>query len=59
MVPNEASYAISHESMAHRISAAVLESVQSGLAGAANHQIMPQFSEGETLGSVPALRPEG
>jgi DNA-binding LacI/PurR family transcriptional regulator len=60
MVPSVARYVISPENMAHRISAAVLESVQGGLVRSANYQIMPQFTEGETLGPVPALprRPE-
>ena len=54
MVPSVARYVISPESMAHRISTAVLETVQSGMASSANYQIMPEFCEGETLAHGPA-----
>jgi hypothetical protein len=56
VVPSVARYVVSPESMAHRISAAVLEMVQTGLVSAANYQIMPQFTPGDTLGpgTVPA-----
>ena len=50
MVPSVARYVISPQSMAHRIFATVLEIVQSGLVSTANYQIMPTFTEGETLG---------
>jgi DNA-binding LacI/PurR family transcriptional regulator len=50
LVPSVARYVISPESMAHRISAAVLEMVQTGLVSASNYLIMPEFSEGETFG---------
>ena len=50
VVPSVARYVVSPESMAHRISAAVLEMVQTGLVSAANYQIMPQFTPGDTLG---------
>jgi DNA-binding LacI/PurR family transcriptional regulator len=55
VVPSVARYVVSPESMAHRISAAVLEMVQTGLVSAANYQIMPQFTPGDTLspGSMP------
>ena len=51
MVPSVARYVVNPETMASRICSAVLEVVRSGLASAANHQIMPEFREGETLGS--------
>ena len=41
VVPSVARYVISVENMAHRISAAVLEMVRSGLVSATNYQIMP------------------
>jgi LacI family transcriptional regulator len=50
MVPSVALYVVSPETMAHRISAAVLELAQSGFVSASNYQIMPEFREGETLG---------
>jgi LacI family transcriptional regulator len=50
IVPSVARYVVSPARMAHRISGAVLELVQSGLVSAANYQIMPAFTEGETLG---------
>jgi DNA-binding LacI/PurR family transcriptional regulator len=50
MVPSVARYVISPESMAHRISASVLEMAQSGLVSTVNYQIMPEFKEGETFG---------
>lgn len=49
-IPSVAGYVISPESMAHRIFATLLEIVQTGLVSAATHHIMPEFSEGETLG---------
>ena len=53
MLPSVARYVVSPESMAHRISAAVLEMVQTGLVSAANYLIMPQFTPGDTLGPGP------
>jgi DNA-binding LacI/PurR family transcriptional regulator len=53
MVPSVARYVVSPESMAHRVSAAVLESVPTGLVGATNYQIMPAFTDGQTLGPAP------
>ncbi len=53
MVPSVARYVISPESMARRISSAVLEVVRSGLIGPADYHIMPEFTEGETLSPVP------
>ena len=50
MVPSVAHYEISPQSMAHRISTALLEIKQSGLVSASDYQIMPEFKEGETLG---------
>jgi len=50
VVPSVARYVISSENMAHRISAAVLEMVRTGLVSAANYQIMPEFTAGDTLG---------
>jgi len=57
MVPSVACYAVSPQSMAHRISTAVLEMAQSGLVNAANHQIMPEFRPGETFGVKPVGAP--
>ena len=57
MVPGVARYVVSPESMAQRIFATLLGIVQTGLVSPATHQIMPEFTEGETLG--PALaRPQ-
>ena len=53
VVPTVARYVVSPETMAHRISSAVLEAVQSGLMGHSDHRIMPEFAEGETLNQVP------
>jgi LacI family transcriptional regulator len=50
VVPSVARYVISAENMAHRISAAVLEMVRTGLVSATNYQIMPEFTPGDTLG---------
>ena len=50
MAPSVARYVISAERMANRISSAVLEVVGTGLVGPADYQIMPEFTEGETLG---------
>jgi DNA-binding LacI/PurR family transcriptional regulator len=50
MVPSVARYIVSPEGMASRVSSAVLEIVQTGLVSPANHQIMPEFTEGESLG---------
>lgn len=50
MAPTVARYVISPERMANRISSAVLEVVRTGLVGPADYQIMPEFTEGETLG---------
>jgi len=57
MVPSVARYVISPESMAHRMSTAVVETVQSGLTSLANYQIMPEFAEGETLAHAAARPP--
>ena len=54
LVPSVARYVISPESMAHRISSAVLEMVQTGLVSSSNYLIMPEFSGGETFGPRPA-----
>jgi LacI family transcriptional regulator len=51
MVPSVARYFVSPETMAARISSAVLEIIQTGLVSPANCQIMPEFVEGDTLGS--------
>ncbi len=57
MVPSVASYVQNSETMAKRVSSAVLEMLESGMVSPANHLIMPEFREGETLG--PALaRPQ-
>lgn len=56
MVPSVARYVIS-PTMAHRISTAVLDLMQSGLVSAVDYQIMPEFREGETLGSRRAGSP--
>jgi LacI family transcriptional regulator len=53
VVPTVAHYVVSPETMAYRISSAVLEMVQCGLVSPANCQIMPEFREGETLGPRP------
>jgi DNA-binding LacI/PurR family transcriptional regulator len=53
MVPSVAHYKISPQAMAHRICAAVLERVQTGLVSATDYQIMPEFAAGDTLGSGP------
>lgn len=51
MVPSVARYLISPQTMAGRVSSAVLDVVQHGWVSPASHLIMPEFSEGETLGS--------
>jgi LacI family transcriptional regulator len=51
MVPSVARYVVSPESMAYRLSSAVLEVVRGGTVGPADYLIMPEFTEGETLGS--------
>jgi DNA-binding LacI/PurR family transcriptional regulator len=59
MAPSVARYVISPESMANRISTAVVEVVRTGLVGPADYHIMPEFTEGETLGpnTVRSRRP--
>lgn len=57
MIPSVARYVISPESMAKRISSAVLEVVRTGLTGPTDYQIMPEFTEGETLGPLRAGAP--
>jgi LacI family transcriptional regulator len=57
VVPSVARYVINVENMAHRISAAVLEMVRTGLVSAANYQIMPEFTPGDTLNPGPAPAP--
>ncbi len=50
VVPSVARYVVSPDTMAHRISSAVLEMVQSGLVSPSSAQIMPEFTDGDTLG---------
>lgn len=50
MVPSVASYVQNAETMAKRISSAVLEMLESGIVSPGNCQIMPEFKERETLG---------
>jgi len=57
MVPSVARYVISPHNMAHRTFTTVLETLQTGLVSTANYQIMPTFTEGETLGPGPAHPP--
>ena len=50
MLPSVTSYVLSAETMAKRISSAVLEMLESGIVSPANCQIMPEFKERESLG---------
>lgn len=50
MVPSVSSYVQNSDTMAKRISSAVLEMLESGMVSPANCQIMPEFKERETLG---------
>lgn len=50
MVPSVTSYVQNSDTMAKRISSAVLEMLESGMVSPANCQIMPEFKERETLG---------
>lgn len=54
MVPSVARYVVSPETMARAISATVLDMVNNGKVSPAQRQIMPKFTEGETLGPAPA-----
>jgi LacI family transcriptional regulator len=60
MVPTVARYVVTPESMACRLSSAVLEVVRAGSVGPADYLIMPAFSAGETLGpALPATTAQG
>lgn len=50
MVPGVSSYVQNSDTMAKRISSAVLEMLESGMVSPANCQIMPEFKERESLG---------
>jgi LacI family transcriptional regulator len=54
MVPGVARYFVSPETMAYRIFSAVSEVVRGSSPGPADLLIMPEFTEGETLGPVAA-----
>jgi LacI family transcriptional regulator len=56
MVPSVARYVVNPGVMAHRISRAVLELLQSGIVSPANCQILPEFKGGETFGRKAAMR---
>ncbi|HRT59222.1 MAG TPA: substrate-binding domain-containing protein [Candidatus Paceibacterota bacterium] len=53
VVPSVARYVVSPETMARAICATVLAMVNNGKVSPAQRQIMPKFTEGETLGPAP------
>ncbi len=56
MVPSVARYVVSPETMGHRICGTVLAMLNNGIVSASDSQIMPRFTEADTLGPVVPVR---